>query len=254
MKRDHSEEIMKSNKSNGLYRPFEDLKDLLDSKSLADGKLPERKITPAQPKTSPPKAKAEANKKTDPTADASMFKEAMAGVKRMSRDNYVEKNGETCFPPEPDVDDEEEVLMQLQDLVDSGKGFVVANTPEYIEGVGDRTHPEIAQRLHRGDFSIQGHLDLHGLTVEAAQTAFDSFLKESILSGKTSVLIIHGRGLSSPAEPVLKTNVYNWLSHGPWRRWVIAFTSARACDGGAGASYVLLRRQPLAKKYRKKKN
>jgi DNA-nicking Smr family endonuclease len=94
---------------------------------------------------------------------------------------------------------------------------------------------------------------LHGLTVEEAQIAFDRFLKESILTGKHAVLIIHGRGLSSPAEPVLKTNVYNWLSHGSWRRWVIAFTSARACDGGAGASYVLLRQQPLAKKFRKRK-
>ena len=238
---------MKSKYDSGLFRPFEDLKSLLENKSL-----PDNKVLPADPKPSQPKADAEAIEASDPDADASMFEEAMAGVKRMSRDNYVEKNGATCFPPEPGVDDEEGVLMQLQDLVDCGKGFVVANTPEYIEGVGDRTHPEIAQRLHRGDFSIQGYLDLHGLTVEEAQTAFDNFLRESILTGKTAVLIIHGRGLSSPAEPVLKTNVYKWLSHGPWRRWVIAFTSARACDGGAGASYVLLRRQPLAKKYRKR--
>ncbi len=239
---------MKSNNSSGLYRPFEDLKNLLDSKSLPDSKGP-----PADPEPSLSQTDAETIKESDPAADASMFKEAMAGVKRMSRDNCVEKKGSACSPFDLTADEEEEVLMRLQDLVDRGKGFVVASTPEYIEGVGDRAHPEIAQRLHRGDFSIQGHLDLHGLTVEAAQTAFDNFLKESILTGKTAVLIIHGRGLSSPAEPVLKTNVYNWLSHGPWRRWVIAFTSARSCDGGAGASYVLLRRQPLAKKYRKRK-
>jgi DNA-nicking Smr family endonuclease len=73
------------------------------------------------------------------------------------------------------------------------------------------------------------------------------------MSGKRAVLVIHGRGLSSPAKPVLKSNVYRWLTTTPWHKWVIAFTSARLCDGGAGACYILLRRKPLTKKYRKKK-
>ena len=34
-----------------------------------------------------------------------------------------------------------------------------------------------------------------------------------------------------------------WLARGHWARQVLAFTSARLCDGGAGAVYVLLRRQ-----------
>jgi DNA-nicking Smr family endonuclease len=44
--------------------------------------------------------------------------------------------------------------------------------------------------------------------------------------------------------------VSQWLSSGHWRKWVVAFTSARMCDGGAGASYVLLRRRPLTKRHR----
>jgi len=50
----------------------------------------------------------------------------------------------------------------------------------------------------------------------------------------------------------LKTNLYRWLTCGPWRKWVLAFTSARLCDGGAGATYVLLRQRPLTKRFRKK--
>jgi len=67
------------------------------------------------------------------------------------------------------------------------------------------------------------------------------------------VMIIHGRGLSSPSEPVLKTRVFQWLQSGPWRKWVMAFASARWCDGGAGATYVLLRKRPLARRHRKKR-
>ncbi|MGD8263702.1 MAG: Smr/MutS family protein, partial [Desulfobacterales bacterium] len=109
------------------------------------------------------------------------------------------------------------------------------------------------RRLHRGEFSIQAHIDLHGFSVKEARYALDKFLTDSISAGKRAVLVIHGRGLSSPARPILKTNVYRWLTSSPWHKWVIAFTSARLCDGGAGATYVLLRQRPLPKRFRKKR-
>jgi len=53
--------------------------------------------------------------------------------------------------------------------------------------------------------------------------------------------------------PVLKSKVYQWLTSSPWHKWVVAFTSARLCDGGAGATYVLFRTRPLTKRFRKKR-
>ena len=151
----------------------------------------------------------------------------------------------------PEHNPEAEALASLHDLVKDGQGFVISDTPEYMEGIGYGVSPEIARRLHRGDFSIHAHLDLHGLGAEEAYEAFQQFLKEALLCGKSCVLIVHGRGLSSRAEPVLKNKIKEWLTSGPWRKWVIAFTSARACDGGAGATYVLLRQRPVTKRYRK---
>jgi DNA-nicking Smr family endonuclease len=153
----------------------------------------------------------------------------------------------------PDKSDESEVLLHLSELIKNGKGFVVADTAEYIEGTGYNVNRDIARRLHSGDFAIQDYIDLHGQTVESAQTLFDQFFKESIASGKRMVLIIHGRGLSSPADPVLKTKVIQWLTSGPWRKWVLAYASARLCDGGAGATYVLLRNRPATRRLKKKK-
>jgi DNA-nicking Smr family endonuclease len=96
-------------------------------------------------------------------------------------------------------------------------------------------------------------VDLHGLLAEDAKEVFEKFLKWAVTTGKTGVLIIHGRGLSSPSEPVLKKKVVEWLTRGPWRKWVAAYCSARICDGGAGATYVLLRLRPVSKRLEIKK-
>jgi DNA-nicking Smr family endonuclease len=227
---------MKPPESEGLNRPFEVLKDLLKQKAARaepDASTPR----PAPPPPAPAPTEAE------------VFTEAMAGVQRMDWNNPEREVPQRPAPPDEPAPEENE-MGALRRLVDCGAGFTVADTPEYMEGVGYRAPPNITQRLHRGDFAVQAHLDLHGLTVEAAREAFDAFMKEAVMAGKGAVLIIHGRGLSSAAEPVLKTKVSQWLSAGPWRKWVVAFASARMCDGGSGASYVLLRRRPLTKRQR----
>ncbi len=56
---------------------------------------------------------------------------------------------------------------------------------------------------------------------------------------------------SSPGEAILKNKVREWLSQGYWLKRVIAYASAQSYDGGAGATYVLLRHRPLTKRSRK---
>jgi DNA-nicking Smr family endonuclease len=178
-----------------------------------------------------------------------MFARAMEGVAPI--DWNCPAGVARCPPLSGQPEEEFAEVARLRGLVDRGEGFVVSDTPEYMEGVGCLAPPQITVRLHRGDFAVQGHVDLHGLTVDAAREVFDDFLRESILAGKRTVLVIHGRGLSSPADPVLKTKVAEWLCSNRWRKWVVAFTSARMCDGGSGASYILLRRRPLSRRTRR---
>jgi DNA-nicking Smr family endonuclease len=248
---------MKNSKSSGTFRPFEGLKALLKSKSLKLG--PYSDDDEVHPKT------RDRQHSVSKTADSKVvilshenekkiFLEAMSGVKPIPGKDRVEHNITIRSPIGPDNDSEAEILLRLNNLIKYGKGFIVADTPEYIEGTGYNVNPEFAKRLHRGDFSIQAHIDLHELCVEDARDAFEKFFKDSITTGKRAVLIIHGRGLSSPDKPVLKTKVVEWLTCGSWRKWVIAFSSARSCDGGAGATYVLLRRRPVTKRYRKRNN
>jgi DNA-nicking Smr family endonuclease len=232
---------MKPSKASGFFKPFKNLDALLEDNDI---KLKPTSICTKIEMTS---------QRLDERQEQDIFKDAMKGVKKISRKNYPFASPLESKPPASGPNPESEAVQKLKNLVRNGDGFVVALTPEYIEGLDNTINPAIAHRLHRGDFTIQDHVDLHGLSVEAARETFDKFIQTSIAGGKNAVLVIHGRGLSSPGGPVLKTKVYQWLTTSPWRKWVVAFTSARMCDGGAGATYVLFRQRPLPKRFRKKR-
>ncbi len=230
----------------GLSRPFEHLQDLLEEKSV--------QVAPFAVHI-PRKKKNNTTRGQESVDDQSLFEAAMADVTPLSRDNCSNvHSAATAGPPpvERQENSDDDTLCRLNRLVNGGAGFVVSDTPEYMEGRGYNVSPEVTRRLHSGDFSIQAHIDLHGLNVCEAREAFERFIKNAVTTGKRAVLVVHGRGLSSPVRPVLKRNVRHWLTCGPWRKWVIAFASARGCDGGAGATYILLRRQPVTKRDRKK--
>ena len=98
----------------------------------------------------------------------------------------------------------------------------------------------LQRKLRRGQFSINGQLDLHGLTIPEARQALASFLHGSQTRGAQCVIIIHGKGYGSQnKQPILKNKVNSWLQQ---HTEVLAFCSAQPADGGTGAVYVLLRR------------
>lgn len=223
------------------YNPFDRLKGLLKT-----GEVP-----------ASASARAREQKKNEAPADLpteeQLFSEAMKGVRPIPGDHAALGNAAIKFSEEDRYRPENEALTRLTKLVDRGEGFVVSDTPEYMEGTGYHARREVALQLHRGDFSIQDHIDLHGMNVETAKEEFDAFMKSSYLAGKGAVLVIHGRGLSSPGEAILKNKVREWLSHSYWRKRVLAFASAQSHDGGAGATYVLLRDRPVSKRSGKQK-
>ena len=218
----------KITRTDGRYRPFRELQRMLESK-----KLP---LKSPEPGGAAPRFES-APDPDDPVADEHLFRQAMDGVIPLQR------GSRRRVAPKPPVSDsprsqtpELEAAEQLHRLVATGEGFQVSDTPEYREGVGRNVPQGITRHLHKGQFSIQDDIDLHGLSAVQAGEALQSFFKETVASGKRAVLIVHGRGLSSPDKPVLKALVHRWLETGPWRHWVMAYSSARACDGGAGGS------------------
>jgi DNA-nicking Smr family endonuclease len=139
--------------------------------------------------------------------------------------------------------DDAEAYAQLADLVDGAGPFDIADTDEYIEGLAPGIDKRLLRKLRKGDYALQGHLDLHGHTSDEARAEVERFIAAALAAGKRCVLIVHGRGLNSKEGiPVLKERLKVWLTRGRIARSVLAFATARPADGGAGAVYVLLRR------------
>jgi DNA-nicking Smr family endonuclease len=122
-------------------------------------------------------------------------------------------------------------------VVEGGAAAISGGDTLSFQRAGVQT--QVLRRLRRGLFPIEAELDLHGLTQTAARDQLARFLTQNRDAGYRCVRIIHGKGYRSGARgPILKIAVDLWL-----RRHldVMAFTSARAIDGGTGALYVLLR-------------
>ncbi len=231
---------MKPRRPSASCRSFEDLKVLLNGQFHS---------LPIVHEAGPEQDELEQS----PELDETLFAKAMEGVSPISENNHIERVCQAAPPEGMRENEDADILSKLADLINYGKGFNVSDTPEYIEGTGYHVNPAVARHLHQGKYSIQAHVDLHGYNVEAAKEVFEKFLRSALFTNKKGVLIVHGRGLCSPAEPVLKKKVEEWLTRGPWRKWIVAYCSARICDGGAGATYVLLRERPVSRRFRVRK-
>lgn len=97
------------------------------------------------------------------------------------------------------------------------------------------------QRLTRGRMTIDGRIDLHGMTQDQAHGALNHFILRGVDRGWRCVLVITGKGTTRGG--VLRGAVPDWLNMPPVRRWILGFHYAQPRDGGQGALYVLLRRR-----------
>jgi len=159
----------------------------------------------------------------DTTSDADAFAREMADVVRLVRDprGRIRPGRRISAPP---------AAPPPADLVEGTDEDFTA------DGVDRR---EI-RKLKRGDYTVDGRLDLHGRTAAEACPDVRRFVEQSRHSRHRCVCIVHGRGLHSEGSAsILKPRVRACLKS---LQSVLAFSDAPRSEGGAGAVYVLLRR------------
>ena len=188
-------------------------------------------------------AKSEENNEGPPDED--LFLNAMQGVQQMSG----AKGRQVAPAPKPSpgitIDDPEENARQdLQRFIRGDVEFELEYTEEYMYGYVRGLDIKTFQQLKAGALSVAAHIDLHGMTADQAQDNLLFFIRESYMQNHRCVLVVTGRGTNSPGgQSVLRRETETWLTRDPLKRVVLAFCTAQPKDGGAGALYVLLRKQ-----------
>ena len=208
----------------------------MKSKSLQDLDAMRKKLADdAKAQERAEQARVAAEKRAE--AERNLFTRAVGKVAPISQPERVWSPPQRPLPRpiQQDLDNEAVMHESMSDefdittLLDADDQLSFRRT-----GIGT----DVTRKLRKGEWSIQGQIDLHGLRSDEARNAMGQFIRDAKRMGWRCVRVVHGKGLGSPGkEPVLKSKVQRWLVQ---KSEVLAFVQAKPSDGGAGALVVLL--------------
>jgi len=124
-------------------------------------------------------------------------------------------------------------------------------SPVAAPGIADQTFDrDVDRALSKGRRAPEAKLDLHGMTLTAAERAVAHFLADSSAQNRRVVLIVTGKGLRLEGGRVfggrIRAEFLGWLDRTENRARVAGVRPAHPRHGGSGAYYVLLRRRSSA--------
>ena len=169
--------------------------------------------------------------KKSAASDNDTFRDAMRDVKPLPPTDKISLRGTTKRsgkrPVRPPA-----VMDKLSD-------DFIPPCDNWLEFIRPGVQRSLFKQLRTGKLGIEAHIDLHGMTRNAARLGLQQFLQQAQQQNKKIVCIVHGKGYhSEDGRPVLKAMVNKWLQDLPE---VLAFCSAQPKDGGSGAVYALLK-------------
>ncbi len=172
--------------------------------------------------------------------DVDLFAAAMAGVKPLDRKKRAAALPAPAPPPKaaeaPASRPRTRPLpvRSLPDLAPDDRQF-------------DR---DVSRALSRRKLVPEATIDLHGMTLAAAERAVTRFLERVSAQDLRVVLVVTGKGLRDEGGRTIDGRIrgefVGWLNRGDNRERVRAVRAAHAHHGGTGAFYLLLRRRSSA--------
>lgn len=117
--------------------------------------------------------------------------------------------------------------------------------PEEDSCAAEELHPTQRKGLARSrlrKMEPEETLDLHGMTVDAAEESLEKFLRSALKRGRRKVLIIHGKGIHSTGGAVLPARIRKYVAQSTLTG---EYGEADRRHGGSGAIWVILRQRSL---------
>ena len=170
--------------------------------------------------------------------DVDLFRAAMADVKPLKARKTVKKPAKNVI-----ARPEAEGSLPAREKSRAALGMAKPLAPQSFDRDVDRA-------LSKGRRAIEAKLDLHGMTLAAAERAVTRFIVDASEQNKRVVLIVTGKGLRLEGGRVfggrIRAEFPGWLERAENRARVAGVRPAHPRHGGSGAFYVLLRRRSSA--------
>lgn len=115
---------------------------------------------------------------------------------------------------------------------------------DHLEWKSVGVQPETLNKLKHGRYPIQDKLDLHNVRVVEAFRRVREFFSKCVEKRLRTVAIVHGLGIRSTPPAQMKSHVAHWLKEHPS---VNAYVTAPGHQGGAGVTFVHLKKSRDAK-------
>jgi DNA-nicking Smr family endonuclease len=234
-----------------MHQPFKKLQEILGTGPAKSRKKSEREKLARDNASlqAPAPAEEQPDAASESDEEQLLFEQAMQGIRPLKG-----RGRQVAARPKKRPEDlrqrVEDPALELNRVVNGECEFLLEYTGEYMEGRVQGLDRKTMDKLRAGFFSVETHLDMHGMNSDQARIALLDFIRSSYVSGYKCVLVVTGRGRNSPmGQSVLRQELQGWLTRHPLKRIVLAFVTAQPRHGGAGAIYVLLR--SLKKKHGK---
>ena len=132
-------------------------------------------------------------------AEQKLFERAIGAVQPLNHAPRVElqvtRPSPTAF--QQALDDQAALRESLSDEFDVSTLLDVDDQMSFRRpGIGH----DVTRKLRRGDWTIQGQVDLHGLRSDEARDALGQFIRDAMRMGWRCVRVVHGKGLGSPGK------------------------------------------------------
>ena len=178
--------------------------------------------------------------------DVDLFRAAMADVKPLKGRKTARKPARKPVIPRPKA--EGSVPSPEKSLASLGMTEGRAATTRSQTSLSfDR---DVDRALSKGRRTPEAKLDLHGMTLAAAERAVTRFIADASEQNRRIVLIVTGKGLRLEGGRVfggrIRAEFPGWLERPENRARVAGVRTAHPRHGGSGAFYVLLRRRSSA--------
>lgn len=182
--------------------------------------------------------------------DADLFAAAMAGVKPLKRKRAAASRVAAVEAKAGARTAGKPAAVPPTIMISRPRPQTVRPSVPELSPDGRQFDRDVSRALSRRKLAPEATIDLHGMTLAAAERAVTRFLDRASSQDLRVVLVVTGKGLREEGGRTIDGRIrgefVGWLNRGDNRERVRAVRAAHAHHGGTGAFYLLLRRRSSA--------